>query len=424
MAKPLACCSVTAAVGLLVLLSMTAGAATIVVDPGGGGDYTFIQPAVTAAATGDTVLVRPGTYTGVSNRDIDFAGKGLSLIAEGGSPVTIIDCQAAGRGFNFHSGEGSSALVRGFTIYDGRDSSWGGGIQCIGSSPRIEDCVISYCYSDDGGGILCFEGADASFIDCTIDHCSAAFGGGVFCERSSPSFESCTFSGNGAAACGGGFFCHDGSYPVVSDCVFSGNYSDDGGAMFVYSGTPVVTGCMFTQNHANFGGALFFELPSPTIDGCTFVGNTATLRGGAMFMHQGTAVIVQNCTLVESGAPEGGGLFCYGCTPVIMETIIVFGQTGPAIGCEGGAVPEVTCSDIFDNAGGDWIGCIADQYGVAGNISTDPVFCGDQEPDQPYSLDSASPCVAACGTMGAWGVGCGGSPVEELTWGHLKSLYR
>jgi len=34
----------------------------IVVDPSGGGDFTEIQPAIDAAADGDTVLVQPGEY--------------------------------------------------------------------------------------------------------------------------------------------------------------------------------------------------------------------------------------------------------------------------------------------------------------------------------------------------------------------------
>jgi hypothetical protein len=50
------------------------------------------------------------------------------------------------------------------------------------------------------------------------------------------------------------------------------------------------------------------------------------------------------------------------------------------------------------NGGGDWVGGIADQHGVRGNISADPLFC-----------DPA---------------GCGGMPVEAVSWGVLKALYR
>ena len=117
-------------------------------------------------------------------------------------------------------------------------------------------------------------------------------------------------------------------------------------------------------------------------------------------------------------------MFCYACTPVVTRTIIAFGQTGPGIGCENGAMPVLACSDIFDNAGGDWIGCLAAQYGVNGNISTNPMFCGEQTPGQEYSLDSSSPCIAECGIMGAWGAGCSTSAVEGVTWARLKAMYR
>ena len=50
-----------AAMCLLGLPGLSPGA-TIVVDAAGGGDFTNIQAALDAAADGDRVLVRPGTY--------------------------------------------------------------------------------------------------------------------------------------------------------------------------------------------------------------------------------------------------------------------------------------------------------------------------------------------------------------------------
>jgi len=49
-----------------------------VVDAAGGGDFTDIQPAVDAAASGDLVLVRAGDYTG-----FEICGKGLTIVGEG-----------------------------------------------------------------------------------------------------------------------------------------------------------------------------------------------------------------------------------------------------------------------------------------------------------------------------------------------------
>lgn len=68
----------------------------------------------------------------------------------------------------------------------------------------------------------------------------------------------------------------------------------------------------------------------------------------------------------------------------------------------------LSCVDIWGNAGGDWVGAIADQFGQDGNISLDPRFC-DAE-DRDFTLAAGSPCVAdaipGCGQLGAWPVGC------------------
>lgn len=53
-----------------------------VVDASGNGDFTNIQPAVLAAADGDTLLVRPGSYG-----NVELVGKSLSILGEGGNVV-------------------------------------------------------------------------------------------------------------------------------------------------------------------------------------------------------------------------------------------------------------------------------------------------------------------------------------------------
>jgi M6 family metalloprotease-like protein len=77
----------------VVVCVMSAGvgaAAVITVDDSGGADFTSIQAAVDAAAEGDTIEVRSGTY--VENVDVN---KQLTLIGEGADAVTV---QAANAG--------------------------------------------------------------------------------------------------------------------------------------------------------------------------------------------------------------------------------------------------------------------------------------------------------------------------------------
>jgi hypothetical protein len=86
----------------------------------------------------------------------------------------------------------------------------------------------------------------------------------------------------------------------------------------------------------------------------------------------------------------------------------------------------LTCCDLYGNAGGDWVNCVEEMYGVDGNFSADPLFCDPDVGD--FRLKDCSPCAPAqnpdCGLIGAWPVGCGGTPVDQTTWGALKALFR
>ena len=47
--------------------------------------YSTIQMGVDAAVDGETVSLADGTYTGAGNKDIDFLGKAITVMSEGGS---------------------------------------------------------------------------------------------------------------------------------------------------------------------------------------------------------------------------------------------------------------------------------------------------------------------------------------------------
>jgi hypothetical protein len=106
----------------------------------------------------------------------------------------------------------------------------------------------------------------------------------------------------------------------------------------------------------------------------------------------------------------------------VENTIMAFNLEGPSVSGQG---LDLSCCDLFGNKGGNWVGSIADQLGVNGNIAADPLFC-DPEADI-LTLDRDSPCApgqSGCGLMGAWDVGCGTTPAEGRTWGAIKALYR
>jgi len=99
--------TVFAAAGAIVWLAWPATVAALTIRV--PADPPTIQGGLDAAATGDTVLVAAGTYTGPGNRDLDFAGKDLVLQSESGAEATILDVNGS-----------SSDTHHGFVLRPGR----------------------------------------------------------------------------------------------------------------------------------------------------------------------------------------------------------------------------------------------------------------------------------------------------------------
>jgi len=234
-------------------------ARVIWVDDDSPAYFNNIQAAIDYAHDGDSVLVLDGTYTGDGNRDISFRGKAVTVRSLNGPEKCIIDCQGSEaephRGFLFHNWEDSNSVLDGFTIRNGYDPVSGGGILC-GSSPTIQNCIITNNRAgDDGGGITCsvaspairnciitrnvaqvWEGGGIRYHACTgaiLDNClitenSARFGGGIGSSRdNSPRLRdvivtNCVFSGN-SAQYGGAVYVRDGSQPFMLNCILWGD---------------------------------------------------------------------------------------------------------------------------------------------------------------------------------------------------------
>jgi parallel beta-helix repeat protein/predicted outer membrane repeat protein len=416
-------------------------ATTYVVKPDGTGDFPTIQAAINAAVDGDVIELADGIFTGGGNRDIDYLGKAITVRSQSGDPnACIIDCEGTidvpHRGFNFESGEGSGSVLQGVTITNAYDQGRGGGVFCSTSSPTLTNCTFSgnsarrgsgmYCFDSspvltnctfsgnsgrDGSGMYCYFLSSPTLNNCTFSGNTAGDdGGGMFCVNLvSPTLNNCTFSENSASLRGGGMFCSSTASLTLNNCRFSGNIADVGGGMYCSdTSSPVLTDCTFSRNRARYGGGIqtgdsSLNSPSPTLNNCTFSGNEATV--------------------------SGSGVGCFNSSPTLANTIIAFSEDGDAIYCGDNSNPTLTCCDVYGNAGGDWVGCIADQFGVNGNISEDPLFCDPDNGD--FTIRSDSPCAPfsppneECDLIGASPVGC--SPptaTRQTTWGRIKATYR
>ena len=138
---------ITSAAFILVItlintLAATATALIIVPD-----DYATIQAAINAANTGDTILVRDGTY----NESL-FLDKAITLTAEFYDPVNpanntaIIDGGGAVAIIEIPPGVATMPTIRGFTIQNGDD----------GIAPR-SPFIVEYCYFTNGTDLIDYE---------------------------------------------------------------------------------------------------------------------------------------------------------------------------------------------------------------------------------------------------------------------------
>ena len=226
-------------------------------------------------------------------------------------------------------------------------------------------------------------------------------------------------------------------------------------------GTPVLEGITFTRGWSELGGALRFWVSSPRIRNCVFVENSA-LEGGAILcvgdLANQSYLVLENCVIVNNVSSNypGGGIFCgwyvhttiTGCTiannavwndregggiavwdysTLTIRNSIIAGQwMGEGLYCNETASATLSCTNVFGNAGGDWVGCIADQLEMNGNFSLDPLFCGPEKGN--FLLREDSPCappgITDCGLLGALPVGCDTVSISPRSWGKIKSAYR
>lgn len=402
-------------------------------------DYPTIMAGIIATIDGDTVLVADGTFSGPGNRDIDFGGRAITVKSENGPGATAIDCENAGRGFNFHNHEGVCSKVTGFSVINGYVGG-GGGIFCEDSSPVISGCIIDDNYStDDGGGIYCHhsspvimecsitgntaDGKNGGGICCyysspTISGCTinensiqgSWGGGGIFCKGSSTAIDNCIIDKNLSGVFGGGICCVNASI-TIRGCRISGNYAisemmySGGGGIYCTGCSPTVSDCIIIDNYAySCGGGIYGDRDSyPAVNDCSISGNTGYYMGGGIFCFESWSAIsgctisgntsalgggiscswcsadIVNCTITENTASRGGGILVSTMSATSITNCIIRNNTGEI------EPPFPLVNVSYSNIMGGWEG--------EGNIDSDPLFLTEETGD--YQLSILSPCIDA-----------------------------
>ncbi|MCL7488217.1 MAG: hypothetical protein M8357_08615 [Desulfobulbaceae bacterium] len=329
-----------------------------------GADYTTIQAAINASASGQVIEVCDGTYT----ENLVLDNKDIVLRSQNGASVTIID----GNGGTTNQStvlvrNGDSSTIDGFTIQNGAGTysfdPWngdGGGLNILGSSaPTISDCIVTGNSAvDDGGGISVAGGSAATILNTEIDANTAGqSGGGIYSDTSSLTIIGATVSNNTSVNGGGGIYA-SASYLDMSDSTVSGNKTtasgQNGGGIALYAAsaafTSTIDNCIIEANEAvdnsttpaagGKGGGIFLTAgatPASTtlnISRSYVRGNKSWSHGGGINLSSTTSTAnITNCILsgnkVYASWADGGGVGNSndGPAPALGGTIYVLNST-------------------------------------------------------------------------------------------------
>ncbi len=202
-------------------------------------------------------------------------------------------------------------------------------------------------------------------------------------------------------------------FDCTIDCQGNGsNYNR--GFLFYSSEGPgsVLEGVTVANGYGYEGGGIWCWRASPTIYNCIIAGNVATHAGGGLYCGGGSQPVITNVTFFENASVTGGSVYAIDDSDVeVRNSIISYTVSGAAVSVgDAYSIPAFFCCDIYGNTDGDWTGSIENQLCLNGNMCLDPVFCLDDNPDEPFTIASCSPCSGInhpdCGLVGAADVGC------------------
>jgi len=401
-------------IGLLALLAPGSPAQGVTIDI--PADYASIGEGLAVAVPEDTLRVAPGYY---QEHDLELVSRVTLLGATDNPDDVIIDAALQGRVLYGASLE-AGTLIRGLTLINGRSgpddtpAAEGAGIYLNGSVLAIRRCLI-------GGNIA-------------NRNSGSSLGGGVSCRQSSHVlFEDCVISENAAeGGTGGAIYVDTSSSVLLVACELGYNEAlpdwPNAGGVGGIRGQSELEDCTFHHNHGESVGAVS---GASRVESCVFYANVAEGNNQGGFGSCGALVctsstLLRNCTFVANEADITAAV---SSTPLpLLDHCLLTRNVGWKTVTNSVDEPPV-CTNFFENDDGNWEGVLSPYLGSDGNISADPLFCGETGSGD-FTLKSDSPCAPGhhpdggdCGLIGALPVACAGTPTRAASWSGVKSLY-
>ncbi len=240
------------------------------------GSYNSIAQAISAAKSGDTIMLADGAtfdeHSLTINKNLDF-----NVINNGKATINA-------------QGKGSVFIINDYDV-----------------TAELQNLILE---NSKANGAAIINAGTLNVKDCTFQDNAATTvnncGGAIINDYILTVTDS-TFTDNSVTYGDGGAIGNFGSCNVTSS-TFTGNTAQDGGAFYNLDGIAIYSNCNFTDNKATSdGGAIGNMISTITLSNCNFTGNKATSDGGAIYNYG--AVTVNNSNFKDNTANDGGAIY-------------------------------------------------------------------------------------------------------------------
>lgn len=271
-----------------------------------------------------------------------FAGTTIKL--NSGATLTICDCSAEGSGsITVSGGATTSPLTIGASqtvnLYSGNITGTGNGKSfasvTLSSSTAVFNMYggsITGGSSDKGGNVSITRGVFTMYGGTISGGRATSFGGNVAVHTAASGTS--TFVMNGGTISDGAVIgqeeildadnnvtqeaiagqggnvsvnCSVGSFVMNNGTISNGTAADNGGNLFVASGTTTISGGSLTGGSAKNGGSIYAK-NNVTLTGVSVSGGTATSNGGNIWSEK--VVTIGEGTVISGGKATNGGNIC------------------------------------------------------------------------------------------------------------------
>ncbi|RLD12354.1 MAG: hypothetical protein DRI44_00860 [Chlamydiae bacterium] len=336
----------------------------------GGAEYATVGAAVTAAVSGDTLLLS----TGVFAENIDISSSKVLTFKGGylfdfsatvpGEKAVIAGTSTAQSCIDVLSGSGLNLFD--IELTNGGSASYGGGVDYHdGTTGVIVNCYIHHNLSKHAGGIYIRNNAYVIMTNTVVDfNYALVYGGGIAVEGGKLSVaQNCYIKDNMAVKMGGGIYAIDADIFMTGTNTYLGIFAlwsgannctnGDGGGIYAANSDIVLSGaqCSAGYNFCSRDGAAFYITNSSLslLDNSQIFAGWGTRNGGGIYAAD-SEIIMDDSAIAWCSATHGGGIFAVSCSGTFNKATIENNYANNNSGFGGGIFVMSTGSYIFTDS--------------------------------------------------------------------------